>query len=206
MAAALLKAHLSPADYYRGERAAPFKSEYYAGEVFAMAGGSVNHSLIKTNVARCIGNALLKKGGGCLPFDSDLRVKIPQTGLRTYPDLSVICGPVETDPEDDAGETATNPAVIVEVLSSNTERYDRGKKFEHYQTIATLKQYVLVSQEEAKVETFLRQGDGTWQYACFVGLEAVATLASLEVSLPLAEIYMGVAFPPPTPLHLLEKS
>lgn len=206
MAAAQLKAFLSPADYYRRERVAEFKSEYYGGEVFAMAGGTVNHSLIKTNLARCMGNALLKKGGGCLPFDSDLRVKIPKTGLRTYPDLSVICGPVETDPEDDAGETAINPTVVVEVLSDSTERYDRGKKFEHYQTIATLRQYVLVSQNEAKVETFLRQGDGTWQYACFVGTEAVATLASLEVSLPLAEIFMGVTFPPPVPFSLLEKT
>lgn len=206
MAAAQLKALLSPADYYRRERVAEFKSEFYAGEVFAMAGGSVNHSLIKANVVGTMRDALRKKGGGCRTFDSDLRVKIPKTGLRTYPDLSVICGPVETDPDDDAGETATNPTLIVEVLSDNTERYDRGKKFDHYQTIATLRQYVLVSQDQPKVDTFLRQPDGTWQYLSFAGLDAVATLASLDVALPLAEIFMGVTFPPAMSLSVLEKT
>ncbi len=206
MAAAQFKVHLSPAEYYRRERAAEFKSEYFAGEVFAMAGGTVNHSRVKTNVTLSIGGALLKKGGGCLPFDSDLRVKVHQTGLRTYPDLTVICGPVETDPEDDKGETAINPTLIVEVLSDSTERYDRGTKFDHYQTIATLKQYVLVSQGRPRVETFLRQADGTWQYASFSGLDAVAPLLSLDIELPLSEIFMGVTFPPAPPLSLLERT
>lgn len=206
MAAAQLKVHLSPAEYYRRERAAEFKSEYFAGEVFAMAGGTVNHSLIKTNVTLGIGGALRKKNGGCLPFDSDLRVKVSQTGLRTYPDLTVICGPVEIDPEDEHGETAINPTLIVEVLSNSTESYDRGTKFSHYQTIATLKQYVLVSQGQPMVETFLRQTDGTWQYASFSGLEAVVPLRSLDIELPLAEVFMGVAFPPTPPLSLLERT
>lgn len=204
--AAQIKALLSPADYYRREQVAETKSEFFAGEVFAMAGGSVNHSRIKTNLARSIGNALLAKGGECEPFDSDLRVKIPQTGLRTYPDLTVICGPVEIDPEDQGGETATNPTLIVEVLSDTTERYDRGTKFDHYQTVPTLQQYVLVSQNQPRVETFLRQSDGTWQYASFSGLEASAPLVSLQVTLPLAQVFTGVTFPPPLPLSLLEKT
>lgn len=206
MAAAQLKVHLSPAEYYRRERAAEFKSEYFAGEVFARAGGTVNHSRVKTNVAFSVSSALIKKGGGCEPFDSDLRVKVSQTGLRTYPDLTVICGPVETDPEDDEGETAINPTLIVEVLSDSTERYDRSIKFDHYQTIPTLKQYVLVSQAQPKVETYLRQTDGTWQYASFTGLEAAASLSSLDVVLPLAEVYRGVTFPPAPPLSLLERT
>lgn len=206
MAAAQPKVHLSPAEYYRRERMAELKSEYFAGEVFAMAGGTVNHSRVKTNVTLSIGSALLKKGGGCLPFDSDLRVKVSQTGLRTYPDLTVICGPVETDPEDDRAETAINPTLIVEVLSDSTERYDRGTKFNHYQTVATLKQYVLVSQDQPLVETYLRQPDGTWQYAAVAGLDAVASLLSLDIALPLAELYMGVTFPPAPPLSLLERT
>lgn len=179
MAAAQPKAHISPAEYYRRERAAEFKSEYHAGEVFAMAGGTVNHSLIKANVVGTMRDVLRKKGGGCRTYDSDLRVKVSQTGLRTYPDLTVICGPVQSDPEDERGETAINPTLIVEVLSDSTERYDRGTKFKHYQTVATLKQYVLVSQDQPLVETYLRQSDGTWQYASVTGLEAVAPLISL---------------------------
>jgi len=205
-AAAQIKALLAPQDYYRRERAADFKSEYFAGEVFAMAGGSVNHSLIKANVVRALGNALARKGGGCRTFDSDLRVKIPQTGLRTYPDVSVICGPVTLDEEDEAGETVTNPTVIVEVLSDSTERYDRGTKFDHYQSIPSLKQYVLVSQDQARVETFLRQEEGTWQYVSFTGMEAVATLAALAIPLPLAEVFAGVEFPASPPLRLLPKA
>lgn len=206
MAAAQLKVHLSPAEYYRRERAAEVKSEYFAGEVFAMAGGTVNHSLIKANVVGTMRDALRKKGGGCRTYDSDLRLKVGQTGLRTYPDLTVICGPVETDPEDDKGETAINPTLIVEVLSDSTERHDRSIKFDHYQTITSLKQYVLVSQNQPKVETYLRQADGTWQYASFTGLEAVAPLASLDVVLPLAEIFLEVTFPPTPPLSLLERT
>lgn len=204
-AAAHIKALLTPQDYYRRERAAACKSEFFSGEVFAMAGGSVNHSLIKANVVGTLRDALRRKGGGCRTFDSDLRVKIPQTGLRTYPDVSVICGPVELDAEDDGGETVTNPAVIVEVLSESTERYDRGTKFDHYQSIASLRQYVLVSQDQAKVETFLRQGDGTWQYALSAGMAAVAALPALEVLLPLAEVFAGVEFPAAPPLRLLPK-
>ncbi len=206
MVATQLKAHLSPQDYFRRERVAAYKSEFFAGEVFAMAGGSVNHSLIKANVVGTLRDALRRKGGCCRTFDSDLRVKIPLTSLRTYPDVSVICGPVELDAEDDAGETVTNPAVIVEVLSDSTERYDRGTKFDHYQSIASLQQYVLVSQDQAKVETFLRQADGTWQYALCAGLEAVATLTALEVSLPLSEVFAGVEFPAVLPLRLLPKA
>jgi len=130
-AAAHIKALLTPQEYYHRERAASFKSEFFGGEVFAMARGSVNHRLIKANVVGTLRDVLRRKGGGCRTLDSDLRVKIPLTGLRTYPDVSVICGPVELDAEDDVGETVTNPTVIVEVLSDSTERYDRGQKFDH---------------------------------------------------------------------------
>jgi Uma2 family endonuclease len=118
----------------------------------------------------------------------------------------VICGPVTLDEEDEAGETVTNPTVIVEVLSDSTERYDRGTKFDHYQSIPSLKQYVLVSQNQARVEAFLRQGEGTWQYVSFTGMEAVATLAALAIPLPLAEVFAGVEFPASPPLRLLPKA
>ena len=206
MSAALeIDTRVTPAEYYRLERAAEYKSEYFDGEIFAMAGGTVRHSLVKTNVTGTMRDALRNKGGGCMTYDSDLRVRIPDTGLRTYPDATVICGEPEIDPEDSDGETVINPALIVEVLSDSTERYDRGTKFKHYQTITLLRQYVLVSQDQARVETYLRQSDGTWVYAETHGLDASVPISALGVSLPMAELYAGVVFPEKPVLRVLPK-
>ena len=206
MTAALkIDTRVSPAEYYRLERAAEHKSEYFEGEIFAMAGGTVRHSLLKTNTTACLHGALKKRGGGCNTYDSDLRVRIPDTGLRTYPDATVICGEPEIDPEDSDGETVINPTLIIEVLSDSTERYDRGTKFKHYQTIESLCQYVLVSQDQARVETYLRQSDGTWVYAEMHGLDAIVPISALGVSLPMAELYAGVVFPEKTVLRVLPK-
>lgn len=196
---------VTPDVYYRLERAAEHKSEYFNGEIFAMAGGTVRHSVVKTNMVSCLHGALKVKGGNCRPYDSDLRVKASATGLRTYPDATVICGKPEIDPEDSAGETVINPTLIVEVLSDSTERYDRGTKFEHYQTIESLRQYVLVSQDQARVETYLRQLDGTWVYSETHGIEASVQFAALGVSLPMSELYDGVEFPDKTVLRVLPK-
>jgi Uma2 family endonuclease len=196
------KPYLSPQEYYRIERDAEWKSEYFDGEMFAMAGGSPMRSLTKANVIRALGNALQRRGSSCRAFDSDLRVRVPKTGLRTYPDASVICGPLNYDEEDDAKQTVTNPTLIVEVLSPSTESYDRGTKFTHYQSIPTLKQFVLVSLESAQVESFLRMDDGTWQYARVSEPEEIVTLSSIDVTIPLAEIYQGVEFAGPAALRV----
>jgi Uma2 family endonuclease len=153
-----------------------------------MAGGAAMHSLASTNLTAAIKGSLGLNPSRCRAFNSDLRIRIPATGLRTYPDASVICGPIQYDEEDEEKTTATNPILIAEVLSPATEGYDRGKKFEHYQTLSSLRQYVLVSQSEPKIETYLRQSDGTWQYACISGLEGRAKLDSLNVELALAEV------------------
>ena len=129
------------------------------------------HGLIATNLASTLKGALGPNPNRCRSYNGDVRIGIPSTGLRTYPDLSVICGPIEYDPEDDEKTTAINPTLIAEVLSPATESYDRGKKFEHYQNLPSLGQYVLLSQNEPKVETYLRQQGGTWLYACVNGLE-----------------------------------
>ena len=134
MQAARSTHRLSEAEYLAIERAAVFRSEFYDGEMFAMAGGSPTHSLIAGNLIRALGNRL--QGGGCLTFNSDLRVKIEDSGLYTYPDVSVVCGELRfADAEED---TLVNPTLLAEVLSDTTEAYDRGEKFGHYRRIASL--------------------------------------------------------------------
>ena len=187
----------TPQEYYALEREAEYKSDYYQGEIFAMAGGSASHSLITANVGREVGNRL--KGKPCKVYESNLRLKITATGLRCYPDVSVYCGKLQFDPEDSASETATNPTLLVEVLSKSTEGYDRGLKAENYRQIESLRVYVLVSQVKAHVEIFERQGNGPWLLRDANGLDAVLKLPAIDIDLPLAEVYAGVEFPPPEP-------
>jgi Uma2 family endonuclease len=183
---------LSPQEYLARERAATYRSEYFDGEMFAMAGGSPQHSLIKVNVTGELRARL--KGAPCTPYDSDLRVQVSATGLYTYPDASVICGPLEF--EDEHRDTVLNPTVVVEVLSESTEAYDRGKKFGHYRQIPTLREYLLVSQDEPRIERFLRNDDGTWTLTEATGPEATLPLPSLGIEIALREVYDKVEFPP----------
>jgi Uma2 family endonuclease len=129
-------------------------------------------------------------------YDSNLRVRIPRTPLYTYPDVSVICGPVQFDPQDPNRTTATNPRLIIEVFSNSTEADDRGEKFRRYLSLESLQEYVLVSQVRPWVETFTRQGDGSWRFATAAGPEGTVKLDSLEVEVPISEVYVGVEFPP----------
>ena len=188
------KQQFTPEEYLRRERDAVDKHEFYRGEIFAMAGGSAEHSRIIANTIRHLGNRLDRSPRGV--FDSNLRIRIPRSSLYTYPDVSVICGPLEYDPLDARRETVLNPTLLVEVLSPSTEAYDRGAKFENYQQIDSLREYLLVSQNVARGETFLRQPDGTWLYTAATGLQASVQLASLKIEVPLAEMYTGVTFPP----------
>jgi len=181
---------ITPAEYLRRERAAKFRSEYFAGEMFAMAGGSLRQSIIKTNVSRELSAAL--KGRPCVACDSDLRIKVAATGLYTYPDASVICEPIEFD--DEQRDTVLNPVLLVEVLSSSTEAYDRGKKFEHYRRILSLREYLLVAQDAPRIEHFLRNNDQTWTLTEVVGLEATLALPALGIQLPLREIFDKIDF------------
>jgi Uma2 family endonuclease len=185
----------TPEEYLRREQDSLDKHEYYHGEVFAMAGGSPEHSRVIANVIRRLGNKL--DGTPCGVFDRNLRVRIPRTILYTYPDVSVVCGPLQFDPLDVRRQTVLNPTLLVEVLSPGTEAWDRGGKFENYQRIDSLREYVLVASETARVETYLRQADGRWLYAAVAGLDAQARLESLGIDLSLADAYAGVTFPAP---------
>jgi Uma2 family endonuclease len=183
---------LTEAEYLDLERSLEARNEFFDGEVFAMSGGTPLHSQIATNLARELGNKL--KGRDCIPYNSDLRLKVEATGLFTYPDLSVVCGPLQFAPGTD--DTVVNPRLIIEVLSDSTEAYDRGKKFENYRHMPSLREYLLVSQKEPRIEQFVRQPNGQWLLRDAAGLDATMALPSLEIDLFLAEVFAGVEFVP----------
>ncbi|MBI3465549.1 MAG: Uma2 family endonuclease [Planctomycetes bacterium] len=186
--AVVAKPVLTEAEYLARERTADFRSEFLRGEMFAMSGAKYPHNRVKENAARNLGNQL--EGGPCFVLSSHQRVKISPTGLYTYPDILIVCGSPEF--EDSALDTLLNPRVIFEVLSELTEAYDRGAKFAHYRQLASLEEYVLISQDCPLVERYLRQPDGTWVLTAVSGLEATLPLASVGARLTLGVIYAGL--------------
>lgn len=184
---------LTPEEYLAIERQAPYKSEFLNGKMFAMAGASRNHNAIKDNLVMEIGSRL--KGGPCRTYSSDMRVKVIDTGLYTYPDITIVCGDAQL--EDGQFDTLLNPRVIIEILSDSTESYCRGMKFRHYQRIESLQEYILVSQNEPVIDRFVRQSRWDWLSTTIVDLDKTLELVTVEVKLPLAEIYAGITFPPP---------
>ncbi|WP_437718792.1 Uma2 family endonuclease [Sorangium sp. So ce448] len=146
------------AEYLAQERASPTKHEFLNGEIFAMAGGTPEHARRCASVGAELWAHL--RGRPCAVYSSHLRVRVQATGLSTYPDVSVVCGRLERDLEDE--DAALNPIVLVEVLSESSEAYDRGQKFAHYRRIPSLREYVLVSQREQRIEVFHRNDDGSW--------------------------------------------
>ena len=194
MSSLVLKQRLTAEEYLALERAAATRSEFINGEMLAMAGGSPAHSLITTNLTIALGTRL--RGGSCRAYNSELRVNVSSTGLYTYPDLTVVC----EEPRfvrDEHLDTLVNPTVLVEVLSPSTEAYDRGAKFAHYQRLESLQEYVLVAQDQPRVERFARRpgaGLSEWLFTVATGRDAHITFPALGVELPLAEIYEGVRF------------
>lgn len=180
----------TPAQYLQIEREAERKSEYVGGDVFLMAGASRRHNLIAGNTVRSTGNRLERQP--CEVYPGDMRVKVDATGLYTYPDVTIVCGDPEF--EDAEVDTLLNPTALFEILSKSTEAWDRGGKFAHCRRLASLREYVLVSQSEPKVERFVRQLDDQWLLAEFNGLDAVVALKSIECEIPLAELYLKVEF------------
>lgn len=156
--------------------------------MFAMSGASPRHALITGNIVAAL--AVRLRDRPCYVFPSDLRLNVGSTGLFTYPDVVVACG--ELRYRDERRDTLLNPLVLFEVLSESTEAYDRGRKFEHYRTLSSLAEYVLVAQEKPHVEQFVRQADGRWLLEEVSRVEGTLTLPSLGCALPLAEIYAKV--------------
>jgi Uma2 family endonuclease len=180
------------AEYYEREYRADHKSDYYNGEIFAMAGGTARHSKLTMNLGAEFHGRL--KGRTCEIYESNLRIKIKSNGLRTYPDGSVFCEPLVRDEEDKYRETYVNPAVIFEVLSKSTEAYDRGLKAWSYRNIESLKAYVLVSQAIPRIEIQERQPNGGWAIRDVDGIDAMLSLPCIGVEIPLSDIYLRVDF------------
>ena len=189
---ALPKKKLTPQEYLAIERAADFKSEFFDGEMFAMAVISKDHSRITVNLTGGFHAAI--RGKDCELFSSDLRVKVSANGLYTYPDLTIVCGPV--DVEDEQVDVLLNPTLIIEVLSPGTEHYERGKKFDLYRELDSLKEYVLVSQDQYRVEQFLRGNGSEWGYRVAFKEDDIVEFPSVGCSITLKDIYARVVFPP----------
>lgn len=174
------------AEYLAYEQDSGLKHEYEDGEIYAIAGGSRRHNALASRVS-----AALEAGRepGCVAFQSDQKVRVLATGKAAYPDASVVCGPIEGDPADPLDATITNPTLLVEVLSPSTEENDRGNKWQHYQQIPSLQEYVLVSQTEPRIERFRRLPSGAWEYTLV--REGAVQLATGGV-LDLAALYDGL--------------
>jgi Uma2 family endonuclease len=183
---------LTEAEYLEIERGAEYKSEFLDGEMFAMSGGTLPHSLIACNLISAMSAQL--KGSLCVVLNSDMRVKVQASGLYTYPDVSVACG--ENQFDDDHHDTLLNPTVIVEILSDSREAYDRGKKFAFYRQIPSLREYLLVSQHKPLIEQFIRQESGDWLLRDVAGLEGKISLPSVGITIEMAEVYYNVRFVP----------
>lgn len=180
------KKFYTESEYLAREREAETKSEYFQGEIFAMAGGSPAHSIIAMNISISLGSQLRKKP--CTAYTSDMRVKIAAIRKYCYPDVSVVCGKPEYE-KDVFGESLLNPTLIVEVTSPSSADYDRGTKFAHYRALPSLKEYALVDSECVSVEVFSKQPNGKWLLSEYKSLSESALLESIDCALPLAELY-----------------
>jgi Uma2 family endonuclease len=182
------KPYITAEEYLAKERVADYKSEYYKGEIFAFAGASREHNLIAGNIHSILHQQLRNKS--CEVYPSDMRVKVNITGLYTYPDVVVVCG--EPKFEDERRDTLLNPIVLIEVLSPSTENYDRGTKFEHYRTISSLSDYLLVAQDKIHVEHYVRQSDRSWLFSEFKSTKEKFKIQSIDCDLTVEEIYEKV--------------
>lgn len=181
---------LTAEEYLALDRAAEFKSEFINGEMFAMSGVSMQHARIQTNLVVELSASL--GGRDCEVFGSDFRVRV-SSRMYTYPDVIVVCGPPQLG--DEHQDILLNPVVLFEILSPSTEKYDRGLKFQHYWTIESLKEYILVDQQQVRVEHYIRQAGNTWTLHTYQNRSEQLDLASITASLSLQRIYDRVELP-----------
>jgi Uma2 family endonuclease len=175
---------LTEEEYLRLEREAETKSEFHDGQMFAMAGGSLNHSYLANRIGAILDRQI---PAGCRAFNADLRIDISSARTYTYADCSVICG--EPQFSSDQQDNVLNPLLIVEVLSPSTEGYDRGKKFEVYRTIGSFREYLIVHQDRRRVEHYSKQDDGSWLLREHLGAEGAVAISRLGVHISLSDLY-----------------
>ena len=178
----------SESEYLYMERASSIKHEFYQGRIYAMTGASKNHNLIVANTLASLHGQLRRSS--CQVYASDMRVAIPSSSLYTYPDLVIVCG--QTLFRDDQQDTLINPLVFIEILSPSTERYDRGMKFQHYSMLESVQDYLLIAQDQQRIEHFTRQGSGQWLLHVVTSAEHVITIDSIKSRLNLDDIYEKV--------------
>lgn len=194
MSTASDRRRVSLQEYLAWEEHSETKHEYYRGEIFAMAGATFAHNQIFSNLFGLLKRLL--EGSECEVYGSDLRIRMDKVDLSTYPDISVVCGGPRFHAIDK--HAVINPRVIFEILSESTRNYDTGPKFEFYQTLESLAEYVIVDQTEAKIIQYARQEDGSWRYRMIVGLEATFSIKSIGCDVPLSVAYRNVEFEPRT--------
>ncbi|MFN0168222.1 MAG: Uma2 family endonuclease [Bryobacteraceae bacterium] len=182
---------LTPLDYLEIERKAEYKSEFYRGTMFALAGASREHNLLAVNLSRELSQQLRSRP--CEVYPSDMRVNVSETGLYTYPDLVVVCGQPRF--ADGHLDTLLNPTLLAEILSPSTEAYDRGRKFEHYRAIESLQEYLLVAADRMRVDLYVRQSDGRWLLNTASLPQETLELRSIGCSLRLSDLYEKVELP-----------
>ena len=182
--------YISDMDYLTSERSSFEKHEYYRGEVFAMSGASIAHNIVFSNVFGILSSKL--KGRNCKPFGSALRIHIPKNTLYTYPDITIVCGKIET--LNSSFDTITNPSVIIEILSSSTRDYDKTGKFTLYKDIHSLKEYILIDSESVYVERYICDNNGNWISTEFKVPEQTLLVESVGVSLLLSDIYESIDY------------
>ena len=181
---------LNEEGYLALERAAEFKSEFYDGRMVAMAGAREPHNLVAFNASVAIGRRLT---GSCRGYTSDMKVRVP-AGFNFYPDVSVACA--EPQFHDSGNDILLNPILIVEVLSPSTEAVDRGRKFELYRTIPSLRAYLLIAQDRVQVDLYLRQDDNRWVLTSVSALDDTLDLTNpIGCQFPLSELYRNVTLP-----------
>lgn len=188
---AIPKTYFTEDEYLALERETDYRSEYYRGEIFAMAGASNEHNLIVNNLNFHLFTHL--RGRGCRMYTFEMRLRINATRLYTYPDGMIVCG--KSLYADDHVDTIVNPLILIEVLSDSTESYDKGKKFDHYRQVPTVQEYILISQEIPQIERRVRVSDTEWRLQVYDGLEAVLPLEAIDTSITLAEVYLDIEFP-----------
>ncbi len=183
------KRKYTPAEYLALEEKAETKSEYWNGEIVAMAGGNINHQQIVSNLTEFLGS---KVRGRCRVFPSEMKVWVKKRDKFFYPDLTVICSKPEFYKK--RRDTIVDPKLIVEVLSKSTASFDRAEKFLSYQTLESLDEYVLISQDKTLIEQYIKREDGNWIYQATIGLESEVTFPSIQATLTLNKIYDLVEF------------
>lgn len=178
-------------EYLELEEASLEKNEFYRGEIFAMAGGTIEHNQITRNTLSLI-DSYLSKTDKCQIFPSDLKIHVLTNSLFTYPDLSIICDEIETFGK--RKNTVTNPTVLIEVLSASTQDYDRGAKFKLYRDIESLKEYILISSLETLVEKYDKQADGSWVLHEYKKETDCFDIISIGFTITVKDLYRNVEF------------